>query len=107
MEIILETIRILCPLIATGMNIYFFLKIQEVHKVLLQVNSLVEMESEYLSMMNDRLNSRLFSISENIDRSTLSLKKILEPTEPIKPKNNWDSIREAFKGPTRIENERD
>lgn len=27
------------------------------------------------------------------------------PQSPIKP-NNWDSIREAFKGPVRVENER-
>ena len=27
------------------------------------------------------------------------------PQSPIKP-NNWDSMREAFKGPVRIENER-
>lgn len=27
------------------------------------------------------------------------------PTKPIRP-NNWDSLREAFKGPVRVHNER-
>lgn len=45
-------------------------------------------------------------LSEHIDRSTLALRENLEPTKPMKS-NNWDSMREAFKGPTRVEiNER-
>ncbi len=40
------------------------------------------------------------------DRSLLALRELLEPTKPMKS-NNWDSVREAFKGPVRIEsNER-
>jgi hypothetical protein len=36
----------------------------------------------------------------------LALRESLEATKPIKP-NNWDSMKEAFKGPTRVEvNER-
>lgn len=45
-------------------------------------------------------------IKEDIHRSLLSLREVLETAKPIKP-NNWDSVKEAFKGPVRIEiNER-
>lgn len=106
MEIILEAMKILSPLIATGMNIYIFLKVREMHELLCNVHLLCKSQIADSSLLNDKLNTRLSKISEQIDRSTLSLRKNLEPTEPIKP-NNWDSIREAFKGPTRVEvNER-
>ena len=43
---------------------------------------------------------------DDIHRSLLALRDTLETTKPIRP-NNWDSMKEAFKGPTRIEiNER-
>lgn len=45
-------------------------------------------------------------IKEDIHRSSLALREALETAKPIKP-NNWDSVKEAFKGPVRIEiNER-
>ena len=45
-------------------------------------------------------------IQEDIHRSMLDLREYLKPTPPMKS-NNWDSVRAAFKGPTRIEvNER-
>lgn len=53
------------------------------------------------------INQTLSNISAQIDRSMLAQRDALEPTKPIKS-NNWDSIREAFKGPTRIDlNDRD
>ena len=43
---------------------------------------------------------------EDIHRSLLALRETLETAKPIKP-NNWDSVKEAFKGPARVEiNER-
>lgn len=43
---------------------------------------------------------------EDIHRSSLALREALETAKPIKP-NNWNSVKEAFKGPVRIEiNER-
>lgn len=43
---------------------------------------------------------------DDMHRSLLSLRENLETAKPIKP-NNWDSFREAFKGPARVEiNER-
>lgn len=43
---------------------------------------------------------------DGIERSLLALKESQEAAKPIKS-NNWDSVREAFKGPVRVEiNER-
>lgn len=39
---------------------------------------------------------------EDIHRSLLTLRDSLETAKPIKP-NNWDSVKEAFKGPARVE----
>ena len=107
MEIILETVKILCPLIATAINLCFFLKIQKVEKNLKEIEISIDEQYTDISNLNDNLSFHLNTISEKIDRSTLSLRKILETTEPIIKPNNWDSVREAFKGPTRVEiNER-
>jgi hypothetical protein len=66
----------------------------------------------------DRLEMHVGKISEQINalpdvirddnhRSLLALRETLEPAKPIKP-NNWDSMKEAFKGPTKVTiNERD
>jgi hypothetical protein len=35
-------------------------------------------------------------------RTLLAFRDSLETTKPIKP-NNWDSVKEAFKGPTRVD----
>lgn len=48
----------------------------------------------------------LLQKKDDIHRSMLALREPLETTKPIKP-NNWNSMKEAFKGPSRIEgNER-
>ncbi len=54
----------------------------------------------------DHVSMKVDAMANGLDRSMLSLKELQETTKPIKP-NNWDSVKEAFKGPTRIEvNER-
>ncbi len=57
-----------------------------------------------------RIHEKLESIpdifKDDIHRSLLSLREDLQDAKPMKS-NNWDSVREAFKGPVRIEiNER-
>ena len=51
---------------------------------------------------NEHLQKRIDAISHVIDRSTLALREHLETIKPIKP-NNWDSVKKAFKGTTRVE----
>lgn len=54
----------------------------------------------------DNSSNKIDAMANGLDRSLLALRELLETTKPIKP-NNWDSIKEAFKGPARIEvNER-
>jgi hypothetical protein len=38
--------------------------------------------------------------TDGLERSLMALRDTLETTKPIKS-NNWDSVREAFKGPVR------
>lgn len=99
---------ILCFLISQ--NIAMSKKISE-----LQKNQLILDES--LAGDIDGIEKGLVKLSEKVEsipniikddnhRSLLALRDTLETTKPIRP-NNWDSMKEAFKGPTRIEiNER-
>jgi hypothetical protein len=62
-------------------------------------------QQEILAVL-DQINTSLGSLNSEQHRSLLALRESLEATKPIKP-NNWDSMKEAFKGPTRVEvNER-
>jgi len=45
-------------------------------------------------------------VKDDNHRSLQSLRESLETAKPIKP-NNWDSVKEAFKGPAKVINERD
>lgn len=54
----------------------------------------------------DRTQDIIENVGSDLQRSMLALRDSLETTKPMKS-NNWDSVREAFKGPVRIEvNER-
>ena len=44
---------------------------------------------------------KIDDISKQIDRSVLELKVSFETAKPMKP-NNWDSMKAAFRPPTRI-----
>lgn len=61
-----------------------------------------------ISNINQRdMYETLVNLKTRIDQSILTAPKdSQDATKPIKP-NNWDSMREAFKGPVRIDiNER-
>ena len=56
--------------------------------------------------LSEKIDAMPDKFKDDIHRSLLTLREDLEAAKPIKP-NNWDSVREAFKGPMRIEiNER-
>ena len=64
-----------------------------------------ELLNEYQAVLSENLielDDKVVNLSNQIDRSMLALRESLEATKPIKP-NNWESFREAFKGPTRID----
>ena len=59
-----------------------------------------------LVLLSQKVQSLPDTIKDDLHRTLLTFRETLEATKPIKP-NNWDSFREAFKGPTRVEiNER-
>lgn len=66
----------------------------------------IEMQLSSIRRHIDEVNISLVAFNAEQRRSLVAFKDSLEPTRPIKP-NNWDSVREAFKGPVRVEiNER-
>jgi hypothetical protein len=62
----------------------------------------IELENEYFKRKFTTTCDALLSESDQIHRSLLSTRESLEAAKPMKS-NNWDSVREAFKGPVRIE----
>ena len=52
--------------------------------------------------ISDKMDLLPIMFKEDIHRSSLALREALETAKPIKP-NNWNSVKEAFKGPVRIE----
>ena len=63
-------------------------------------------EKKASEKISSEMISEIKELIEKNDRSILALRELLESTKPMKS-NNWDSVREAFKGPQRIEvNER-
>lgn len=74
--------------------LHVFLKTQDLEKkcedIILEHNDIY-----------DALETRVETLSEQLERFELAQRNNLETTKPTKI-NNWDSIREAFKGPARI-----
>lgn len=66
----------------------------------------IEGVEKALVLLSQKTDALPDTFKDDLNRFLLSFRETLEATKPIKP-NNWDSFREAFKGPTRVEiNER-
>ncbi len=67
----------------------------------------IESIEKALVVISEKLQMLPYKIQEDVSRSLLVFRESLDTTKPIRP-NNWDSVKEAFKGPTRATiNERD
>lgn len=64
--------------------------------------STLDVHGEDFDRLEKQIDSVLNLVKNDNDRSLLAMRELLEPAKPMKS-NNWDSVREAFKGPTRIE----
>jgi predicted nuclease with TOPRIM domain len=126
MEFIFNTFLFCCCTGSMLLSVICMVKIQiaiENHKEELEnISQDIEDQMKQSDKLDDRLNGRLdlaFDILsdfseklhklsnqldtlEEIHRSLLNSKENSETAKPIKP-NNWDSFREAFRGPTKVE----
>lgn len=67
----------------------------------------LDVHGEDFDRLEDRINAVVEAIKADNHRSSQAILERLESAKPITPKNNWDSMKEAFKGPARVEiNER-
>lgn len=66
----------------------------------------MDVHGEDFDRLEDRINAVVEAIKADNHRSSQAILERLDAAKPIKP-NNWDSVKEAFKGPVRVEiNER-
>jgi hypothetical protein len=110
METFFECVLLFMLFISIIMNfvvLYHTPSLEDIELKILDIleNSFEEKIAPAIVMNNDRLIEMIDKIkhlSMNIDRSMLALRDTLEPTKPMKS-NNWDSIREAFKRPPKVD----
>lgn len=62
----------------------------------------IEGVEKALVLLSEKLQALPDTIKTDTDRSLQAILTRLDAAKPIKP-NNWDSVREAFKGPVRVE----
>lgn len=106
MEILFDILLITLLLVSTWLNFVIYRKFVQDKASLDAFHERLVNEISRNSEHSNYASNKMDAMSNYLDRSMLSLKDLLETTKPIKP-NNWDSVKEAFKGPTRIEvNER-
>ncbi len=60
----------------------------------------IESIEKALVVISEKIHNMPYKIQEDVSRSLLVFRDSLDSTKPIKP-NNWNSVKEAFKGPTR------
>jgi hypothetical protein len=110
MEIFLITFVLVLLTALVCLNLFHFTRIHVRQNLQHDLQSriievLSNLQTDEKEFYRSHLN-KIDEVSATLDRSLLALRESLETAKPIKP-NNWDSFREAFKGPTRVEiNER-
>ena len=110
METFFEIIWIILLLYMCGQNYSMSknIKILEIEAEIFRRKFIttLDVHGEDFDRLEKQIDSVLNLVKNDNDRSLLAMREILEPTKPMKS-NNWDSVREAFKGPARIDvNER-
>ena len=121
----METIFDVVILLSLTCNIYYLFSsiksVREIHIQILEIRKHIRIVSEknicdanllkekldeikQVGLKTDKLSEQIFSIICYFDRMMLDFRDSLNTAKPIKP-NNWDSVREVFKGP--VKHERD
>lgn len=109
MEIFLITVVLSMMIVCLCLQVIHFTKIwnqnKQISDTLSRVCDVLVETTEKLRYLDENVDSTR-RVVDGIDRSLLALKESQEAAKPMKS-NNWDSVREAFKGPVRVEvNER-
>lgn len=96
----MEVLFVSACIVLTTLN---FLLLRDIKKIVLKLQSNESEQEEVKEIVSDLIKD-IRSLKTQM--GSLSLPESQSPQSPMKP-NNWDSIREAFKGPVRTEaNER-
>jgi hypothetical protein len=99
----MEVLFILMFFFSLGSNIFLFRRFAEIRM------SLVTLRNSQIQSNNNsvRILDYCFDFDSKLDdiEEKISSHQNQPPQAPIKP-NNWDSVRKAFQGPVRVDNER-
>lgn len=106
MEIFLNTLELILVLATCCLSVFINVKIlrlcKNIYELQVSICAVITDDEQKLHFTLKKIDE----VEEKFDRHLLDLRDSLEPTKPMKS-NNWDSIREAFRGPTRVDvNER-
>lgn len=98
MDILFDSLHIFLQVVSFVVSFIFYKKFKHIENTINIHTPLINTVVENTVKMNDEI----VQLSDQIDRSMLDLRSILEPTKPMKT-NNWVSMRKAFKGPAGVE----
>lgn len=113
METFFDIMRFCCLALIAYINFAIYVKVKNfiVSEEIVKAHNAEILESlsvelDEISLKTVKMSAQLNDVQDELHRFSLALSNTQEPTKPIKP-NNWDSFRECFKGPVRIDvNER-
>lgn len=96
--VVLVLLSLLCNIVLVNMLLKASSCLENIGKIQLQSFGKLE------TLLDDveSLESRIVSQEAILKQLSLDLKDSHEPMKPMKP-INWDNMRKAFKGPTRVE----
>ena len=113
MESLLTILMIFLFIASTVCNFVFLVKIMKFKdassKILVDYPATLKFIIDRLERIDDARFRQISTMDKNSERHFMELRRLLETETPMKPNksNNWDSFREAFKGPIKVEvNER-
>lgn len=113
METFFDIMRTCCMAFLAYINFAIYVKVKKfivsdeiVKNHQAEILESLSVELDEISLKTVKMSAQLNDVQDELHRSSLALRTTQEPTKPMKS-NNWDSVRECFKGPARIEvNER-
>ena len=97
METFFDIIKILCFLAILCVNLFVFVLVKDFHEKYRQILESMHIIQDAIVKDVHIFHSKVDTLLDRAESLSQEL-----PNSPIRP-NNWDSIREAFKGPVRVE----
>jgi hypothetical protein len=100
MDLILDILAVSAFVVSLITNVFFFFKIFKLERAADNIIDQHPKAHDVVIRQVLSISRKISVMSEDMDRSFLSLKESIQISKPHK-ENNFDSLKKAFSGPTR------